>query len=102
MTLEELADLIRANSANTNGRVDRVIGHVRDLHTFIERAQNETNAALMNVQNDLTDVRGDIKALRTDVSSVRQTLDLASTITAMRHEIEDLRAEVADLKRRAS
>jgi cob(I)alamin adenosyltransferase len=115
MTLEELADLIRANSANTDGRIDRVagdlrdvaghvqdvVGHVRELRTFIDRRQNETNAALMNVQNDLTDVRGD-KALKTDVSSVRQTLDLASTITAMRREIDDLRAEVADLKRRAS
>lgn len=102
MTLEELADLIRANSANTNGRIDRVVDHVRDLHTFLDRAQNETNAALLNVQNDLTDVRADLNAVRTDVSSMRQTLDLASTITAMRHEIDDLRAEVADLKRRAS
>lgn len=102
MTLEELADLIRANSANTNGRIDRVVEHVRDLHTFLDRAQNETNATLMNVQNDLTDVRGGIAALRSDVSSVRQTLDLASTVAAMRHEIDGLREEVADLKRRAS
>jgi cob(I)alamin adenosyltransferase len=81
MTLEELADLIRANSANTNGR--------------IESLRNETNAALMNIQNDLTDVRGDIK-------DIRQNLDLASTVAAMRRDIETLAAEVAELKRRAS
>lgn len=88
MTLEELADLIRANSANTNGRIDRIdarLGSMRD----------ETNAALMNMQNDLTDIRGDIK-------EVRQSLDLASTVAAMRREIEALAAEVAELKRRAS
>jgi cob(I)alamin adenosyltransferase len=88
MTLEELADLIRANSANTNGRIDRIdarLGSMRD----------ETNAALMNLQNDLTDIRGDIK-------EVRQSLDLASTVAAMRREIEALAAEVAELKRRAS
>jgi hypothetical protein len=81
MTLEELADLIRANSANTNGRIDSL--------------RNEANAALMNIQNDLTDVRGDIK-------DIRQNLDLASTVAAMRREIATLAAEVAELKRRAS
>jgi translation elongation factor EF-Ts len=81
MTLEELADLIRANSANTNGRIDSL--------------RNETNAALMNIQNDLTDVRGDIK-------DIRQNLDLASTVAAMRRDIATLAAEVAELKRRAS
>ena len=45
MTLEELADLTAANSANSNARVDAM--------------RTETNAALMNIQNDLTDVRGD-------------------------------------------
>ena len=64
MTLEELADLIRANSTNTNGRVDRVVGHVRDLHAYIDRAQNESNATLMNIQNDLTDVRAGIAEVR--------------------------------------
>jgi cob(I)alamin adenosyltransferase len=81
MTLEELADLIRANSANTNGRIDSL--------------RNEANAVLMNIQNDLTDVRGDIK-------DIRQNLDLASTVAAMRREIATLAAEVAELKRRAS
>ena len=116
MTLEELADLIRANSANTNGRIDGVAAdHVRDLHGRIDRAQNETNAALMNIQNDFTDVRGDIKArtdtaearqdiveLKADVAEVRRTLDLATTVAAMRREIDALAAEVAELKRKAS
>ena len=85
MTLEELADLIRANSANTNGRMDGVVGridglservddridgviervdgvveHVRDLHEHIDRTHNETYSVLMNVQNGFTDVRGDV------------------------------------------
>jgi cob(I)alamin adenosyltransferase len=81
MTLEELADLIRANSANTNGRVDAM--------------RNETNAALMSIQNDLTDVRA-------DVAEVRRSLDLATTVAEMRKQIDTLAAEVADLKRRAS
>jgi chromosome segregation ATPase len=123
MTLEELADLIRANSANTNGRIDgiaervhRVVDHVRDLHSYIDRAQNETNAALMNIQNDFTDVRGEIKAigtdaaemrrdmstLKSDVAEVKQTLDLVATVAAMRREIDTLAAEIAELKRRAS
>lgn len=95
MTLEELADLIRANSANTNGRIDGVVGHVRDVHGHIDRAQNETNAALMNIQNDLTDVRSDI-------AEVRRNLDLAPVLSTMQKQIETLAAEVAELKRRAS
>jgi hypothetical protein len=119
MTLEELADLIRANSANTNGRIDGVIGridglveHVRDLH----RGQNETYSALMTIQNDFTDVRGDIKGLRQDmtetkvrvagiereIGGMRQSFDLASTVVALRKEVDALAAEVAELRRRAS
>lgn len=88
MTLEDLADLIRANSANTNGRIDR-------LHV-------ETNAALMNLQNDLTDVRGDIKAIRTELADVRHSLDLTTTVADMRRQLDELAAEIAELKRRAS
>lgn len=109
MTLEDLADLIRANSANTNGRIDRVDERIVSL-------RNETNAALMNIQNDLTDVRSEIKDMRedaagqrhefaevkSDVAEVRRSLDLASTVAVMRREIDILTAEVADLKRRAS
>lgn len=73
MTLEELADLIRANSANTNGR--------------IESLRNETNAQLMNIQNDLTDVR--------------RSLDLVATVSDLQKQVDALAAEVADLKRRA-
>jgi cob(I)alamin adenosyltransferase len=116
MTLEELADLIRANSAKTNGRIDGVVENVRDLHALtghvvehvgglhahLDRAQNEANATLMNIQNDLTDVRGDIKDVRRDLTEVRQNLDLASTVAAMRRDIDSLVAEVAELKRRAS
>ena len=81
MTNEELADLIRAVSANTNGRVDAM--------------RNESNTALMNIQNDLTDVRSDI-------ASIRRTLDLSPVLTTMRQQIDVLLAEVAELKRRAS
>lgn len=88
MTLEELADLIRANSGNTNGRIDAM--------------RNETNAALMNVQNDLTDVRGEIKEIRSDLGQVKHSLDLASTVAAMRREIDTLTSEGEELKRRAS
>lgn len=73
MTLEELADLIRANSANTNGR--------------IEALRNDTNAQLMGIQNDLTDVR--------------RSLDLIPTVSNLQKQIDSLAAEVADLKRRA-
>lgn len=123
MTLEDLADLIRANSASTNGRIDGL--------------RNETNAALMNIQNDLTDIRGEIKEVQTDlttvksdvsalkhdmvevksdvaglkddmvevksnVAEVKRSLDLATTVASMRREIDALVAEVADLKGRAS
>ena len=81
MTLEEIADLIRANSANTNGRIDAM--------------RNESNAALMNIQNDLTDVRADI-------AEVRRNLDLTPVLSTMQRQIDALTAEVAELKRRAS
>jgi len=81
MTLEELADLVRANSANTNGRVDAM--------------RNEVNATLMNIQNDLTDVRGDL-------AEVRRNLDLAPVLSTMQRQIDALTAEVAELKRKAS
>ncbi len=81
MTNEELADLIRAVSANTNGRVDAM--------------RNESYAALMTIQNDLTDVRADI-------ASIRRTLDLSPVLTTMQKQIDALSAEVAELKRRAS
>jgi cob(I)alamin adenosyltransferase len=81
MTMEELADLIRVVSGNTNGRIDAM--------------RNEANAALMNIQNDLTDVR-------TDVAAMRQTLDLTPVLSTMQRQIDALTAEVAELKRRAS
>ena len=65
MTLEELADLIRAVSANTNGRVDAM--------------RNESNTALMNIQNDLTDVRSDI-------AEIRRTLDFTPLLSAMQKQ----------------
>jgi septation ring formation regulator EzrA len=74
MTLEELADLIRINSANTNGRIDRVVDHVRDLHSYIDRSHNETNATLMNIQSDFPDVRGEIKDLRSDMAEARRDI----------------------------
>jgi hypothetical protein len=95
MTLVELADLIRANSGNTNGRID-------GIDARIDSMRNETNAALMNIQNDLTDVRGEIREMKSDLGQVRSSLDLASTVAAMRRQIETLAAEVAELKRRAS
>ena len=52
MTLEDLADLIRANSANTNRRIDGL--------------RTEVTGQLLNVQNDLLDVK--------------QSLDLAGTV----------------------
>ena len=81
MTLEELADLIRANSANTNGRIDGL--------------RNESNAALMNIQSDLTDVRSAL-------TDVRRSLDLTPVLSTMQRQIDALTAEVAELKRRAS
>ena len=81
MTLEDLADLIRANSANTNGRIDKM--------------RNESNAALMNIQNDLTDVRSNI-------AGIRRTLDFTPLLSAMQKQIDKLANEVAELKRKAS
>ncbi|MCC6209187.1 MAG: hypothetical protein IT488_13705 [Gammaproteobacteria bacterium] len=80
MALEDLADLIRANSANTNRRLE-------ELHA-------ETYGQLPGLQNDVTDVRSDVKDLR-------QSLDLTGTVAEMKRQIEALAAEVAALKRRA-
>ena len=52
MTLEDLADLIRAKGANTNRRIDGL--------------RPEVTGQLLNVQNDLLDVK--------------QSLDLAETV----------------------
>lgn len=57
MTVEELADLI---SANTNGRIASM--------------RNEINVQLMNIQNDLTDVKGDL-------TDVKRSLDLVETVS---------------------
>ncbi len=106
MTLDELADLIRAN---TNGRIDGVVenlrdlhglvqgvtGHVSDLHGFFDRAQNDTNAVQMNIKNVLTEVRS-------EVAAVRRSLDVAPALSTMQRQIDALTAEVAELKRRAS
>lgn len=73
MTMEEPADLIRANSANTNRRIDRL--------------RNDLHGQLMSIQNDLTDVR--------------QTLSLVETVADMQRHIAALEAEVEVLKRRA-
>lgn len=73
MTLEELADLIGANSANTNGRIDSL--------------RHETDAQSMNIQNDLTDVK--------------HGLDLIPTVSNLQKQIDSLAAEVAELRRRA-
>lgn len=81
MTLEGLADLIRANSASTNGRIDAL--------------RNEAYAALMNIRNRLADVRA-------DMAEVRRCIDLTSTVAEMRRQIDALAAEVAELKRQAS
>lgn len=67
MTNEELADLIRAASANTNGRVDAM--------------RDESNNALMNIQNDLTDVRSDSASIR-----------LSPILTTMQKQIDALSA----------
>ena len=73
MTLEDLADLIRANGANTNRRIDGL--------------RPEVTGQLLNVQNDLLDVK--------------QSLDLAETVAEMRRRIDALEAEVETLRRRA-
>jgi predicted nucleic acid-binding Zn-ribbon protein len=85
MTLEELADLIRTNSADTNGRIDAMRG--------------ETNAALMNIQNDLTDVRGELKDARTDLTDVRGELkDIRTDLTNVQTDMADLRTDMAGVK----
>lgn len=81
MTLEELADLIRANSANTNGRIDGL--------------RHESSAALIGIQNDLTGVRSDI-------AEIWRSLDLTPVLSTMQRQIDALTAEVEELKRRAS
>ena len=73
MTLEDLADLIRANSANTNRRIEEV--------------RTEVTGQLLNIQNDVLDVK--------------QSLDLAETVAGMRQRIDALEAEVKALRRRA-
>ncbi|MFN0113530.1 MAG: hypothetical protein ACKVPY_02515 [Paracoccaceae bacterium] len=67
MTLEDIADLIRANSANDVRRMD-------ELH-------RETYGQVMNLQNDVTDIRGDVK-------EVRQSLGLSGTVAEMKGRIE--------------
>ena len=57
--------------------------------------RNESNAALMNIQNDLTDVRSAL-------AEVRRSLDLTPVLSTMQSQIDALTAEVAELKRRAS
>lgn len=108
MTLEDIADLIRANSAN--------------LHRRLQELHAESYGQLLNLQNDVTDLRGDVKgvqggmerlgadvkdlqvdlgAVKSDVAEVRRNLDLAETVAAMRKQIARLEAEVEGLKRRA-
>ena len=58
MTLEDLADLIRANSANTSRRME-------ELH-------NETYGKLLSME-DMTEVK-------VDVSDLKRSLDLAETL----------------------
>ncbi|MGQ0566187.1 MAG: hypothetical protein ACT4OK_14125 [Gemmobacter sp.] len=122
MALEDIADLIRANSANLNRRME-------EFHV-------ESYGQLLNLQNDVTDVRGDVKGLQGDVgvlkadvqtlkgdvgvvmadvhdvkgdvaeakadlAHVKRSLDLAETVTMLRRQVERLEADVAALKRRA-
>ena len=73
MTLEDLADLIHANSANTNRRIDQV--------------RTEVTGQLPNIQNDVLDVK--------------QSLDLAESVAAMLQRIDAREAEMEALQRRA-
>ena len=57
--------------------------------------RNESNAALMNIQNDLTDVRSDL-------AEIRRTLDLTPVLSRRCRSRSTPSAEVAELKRRAS
>ena len=94
MTLEDLADLIRANSAN--------------LNRSAEQMHAQSYGQLLNLQNDMTDLRADVVKLKTDVADakatiteVKRNLDLAETVSLMRHQIDRLETEVEALKRRA-
>lgn len=87
MTLEDLADLIRANSANLNRRTEQ-------LHA-------ESYGQLLNLTNDMTDLRSQMAGLRADVGEVRRSLDLAGVVSDMKRQIERLEAEVAALKQSA-
>ena len=85
MTLEELADLIRANSANTNGRIDAM--------------RNETYATLMNIQNDFTDVRGELRGARADLTAVQSDVaGLKADMTGARADLTAVQSDVAGLK----
>lgn len=98
MTLEDLADLIRANGANTNLRVDglrgvmiertgalieRITELAEDTHRRIDEHRNETNAQYM--------------ALHSNIEEIRHALSVANTVVEMRKRIEALEAEVARL-----
>jgi len=85
MTLEDIADLIRANSANPR--------RMEELHT-------QADGQLLNLQNDVTDLRGDVRPMWSDVAAVRASLDLAETVAAMRKQSARLEPEVEGLKRR--
>lgn len=87
MTLEDLADPIRSNSANLNRRM-------QELHV-------ESYGKPLDAQNDLTDLRGDMNEAKADFAHVRRSIDLAETVTLLRRQIEELQADVAALKRRA-
>ena len=60
MTLEDLADLIRANSANLNRSA-------QEMHA-------QSYGQLLNLQNDMTDLRGDMTTLKTDVADAKTTI----------------------------
>jgi hypothetical protein len=80
MTLEDLADLIRAKSANHNRRMEELHG--------------ESYGRILNLHSDRTDVRHNLK-------EVRASLNLAETLSSMKTRIETLEAEVASLRRRS-
>ena len=112
MTLEDLADLIRTNSGNTNRRVDELrdvlvertgalgarIDGVNDridgvneridsTNERIDAHRNETNAQYMTLHSNIEDIRG--------------AMGIAETVVEMRKRIEALEAEVERLKRSA-
>ena len=78
MTLEELADLIRASSSNTNRRME-------ELHA-------ETYGKLMNLDADMTEVKSDVPELRKE-------FDLAGSVVELKQRIAALEAEIAALKK---